>query len=176
MRKLPLFLTVMSTALMVTACGPQDSASADFAASNVPAEQGRDPVPATPAPAPVAQTPAPVVQAPQVCTSCGVVRSVTAITQQGQSTGAGAVIGALVGGAAGNQIGGGSGRKIATAAGAIGGALLGNNIEQNRRASVYYEVRIDMEDGSQQIINLDDATGVAAGTPVSVVNGNIMLR
>ena len=44
-------------------------------------------------------------------------------------SGAGALIGAIAGGAIGNQIGGGSGRAAATAAGVIGGALLGNNIE-----------------------------------------------
>lgn len=44
-------------------------------------------------------------------------------------SGAGALMGAIAGGALGNQIGGGSGRAAATAAGVIGGALLGNNIE-----------------------------------------------
>lgn len=172
MRKLTLLLTVMSTLFMVTACGPQDSANAELAAGTPEqpgAAQEREPAPAAPAPAPV-------VEAPQICYSCGVVSSVTAVTQQGQSTGAGAVIGALVGGAAGNQVGGGSGRKLATAAGAIGGALLGNNIEQNRSSTVYYEVRINMEDGSQQVINLQDPAGLSAGTPVSVVGGNISLR
>ena len=169
MRKLTQLLTVISTLALVTACGPQDSANAEHAAGNAEqpgATQGRESTP----------PPAPVVQAPQVCYSCGVVSSVTAVTQQGQSTGTGAVIGALVGGVAGNQVGGGSGRKIATAAGAIGGALLGNNIEQNRRGTVYYEVRINMEDGSQQVINLEDPAGLTAGTPVTVSGGNISLR
>lgn len=45
------------------------------------------------------------------------------------TTGAGAVIGAIAGGAVGNSIGGGSGRAAATAIGVIGGAVLGNSIE-----------------------------------------------
>ena len=45
------------------------------------------------------------------------------------NTGAGAVMGAIAGGAMGNAIGGGSGRAAATAIGVIGGALLGNQIE-----------------------------------------------
>lgn len=44
-------------------------------------------------------------------------------------TGAGAVMGAIAGGAVGHNVGGGSGRAAATALGVIGGALLGNNIE-----------------------------------------------
>lgn len=44
-------------------------------------------------------------------------------------SGAGALMGAIAGGAVGNQIGGGSGRAVATMAGVIGGAMLGNNIE-----------------------------------------------
>ncbi len=47
-------------------------------------------------------------------------------------SGAGAVLGAIAGGAAGNAIGGGSGRAAATAIGLIGGAVLGNSIEGGR--------------------------------------------
>lgn len=177
MRLITLISTVMLTLLTLTACGPQDSANAEgsAASNNEPTAttQEGEATPPVPAPAPA---PAPVVQAPPVCHSCGIVRSVTAISEQGQSTGTGAVIGALIGGAAGNQVDGGSGRKLATAAGVIGGALLGNNIEQNRRSTVYYEVRIDMENGTQQVINLQDPSGLVAGTPVSVMGGNISLR
>ncbi|NKE67084.1 glycine zipper 2TM domain-containing protein [Ramlibacter sp. RBP-2] len=60
----------------------------------------------------------------QVCAPQPVV-----VQQQPATGGGGAVIGAVVGGLAGNQIGGGSGRAAATALGVIGGALLGNSIE-----------------------------------------------
>ncbi len=50
-------------------------------------------------------------------------------TVQSQRSGGGAVLGAIAGGAVGNQIGSGSGRALATAIGLIGGAVLGNNIE-----------------------------------------------
>ncbi len=58
----------------------------------------------------------------QVCTTQQV------MVEQPKS-GAGALLGAVAGGAVGNQIGGGSGRAVATMAGVIGGAMLGNNIE-----------------------------------------------
>lgn len=44
-------------------------------------------------------------------------------------SGAGALMGAIAGGAVGNQIGGGSGRALATLAGVMGGAMMGDRIE-----------------------------------------------
>jgi uncharacterized protein YcfJ len=57
----------------------------------------------------------------QVCTTTNV--------QTFQPTGGGALIGAVVGGALGNQFGRGQGRVVATAVGALGGGILGNQIE-----------------------------------------------
>lgn len=45
------------------------------------------------------------------------------------NSGAGGIMGAIAGGAIGNQIGGGSGRGVATVLGVLGGAVLGNRIE-----------------------------------------------
>ena len=45
------------------------------------------------------------------------------------TSGAGALMGAIAGGAIGHQIGGGSGQALATMAGVIGGAMLGDRIE-----------------------------------------------
>lgn len=45
----------------------------------------------------------------------------------------GTAIGAVAGGLLGNQIGGGSGKKLATVAGAVGGGYAGNRIEANRQ-------------------------------------------
>lgn len=48
---------------------------------------------------------------------------------------AGTVIGGVVGGLVGSQIGGGSGQKLATVAGAAGGAIAGNQIQKNMQDS-----------------------------------------
>lgn len=45
---------------------------------------------------------------------------------------AGTVLGALVGGALGNQVGGGDGRRAATIAGAVIGGAIGNNLDRGR--------------------------------------------
>lgn len=146
------------------ACSQQDTAATDSSTNSA----------ATPARQAVAETaPAPALV---ICATCGTVRSITAVAQQGTGTGVGAALGAIVGGVAGNQVGGGSGQKIATVAGAIGGAVLGNNIEKNRNSVNYYEITIDMEGGGQQFITVPDATGIAVGSAVNVQGNTISLR
>lgn len=61
----------------------------------------------------------------QVCTTQPMVT-------QAPNSGAGAVMGALAGGAMGNAIGDGGGRALATVIGLVGGAMVGNNIEGPR--------------------------------------------
>jgi uncharacterized protein YcfJ len=51
------------------------------------------------------------------------------VVTEGQKSGAGAVMGAIAGGAVGNQIGGGTGRAAATMLGIFGGAVMGDKIE-----------------------------------------------
>jgi uncharacterized protein YcfJ len=52
-----------------------------------------------------------------------------AVAVRRQPSGAGALLGAIAGGAMGNAIGAGSGRAAATALGLFSGAVIGNNIE-----------------------------------------------
>jgi len=95
----------------------------------------------------VPQGPAPLVQQAPSLTSARVI-SVTSVAQPASAarlvctevaevpaptSGAGAVVGALAGAAIGSQIGGGSGNALATAAGVVGGALLGDKAEQGGR-------------------------------------------
>jgi uncharacterized protein YcfJ len=60
---------------------------------------------------------------------------------QQPNTGAGGLVGALAGGAIGNQIGHGDGRAAATFLGMVGGALLGNRIESNNNAAQVQDVQ-----------------------------------
>lgn len=162
-----MFHSVAGLSLLLTlgACAPpQDAGSAVQTPAPVPAANDIAPEQSSPPPAPI------------VCNSCGVVRSITAVSQAGEGTGVGAVIGAIVGGVAGNQIGGGSGKKIATVAGVIGGAVVGNKVEQNRNDVSYYEVVIDMEGGGQQFITVADASGISPGAQVNVQGSTITLR
>ena len=51
------------------------------------------------------------------------------VAVQNPSSGAGALMGAIAGGAVGSQFGGGSGQALATMVGVIGGAVMGDKIE-----------------------------------------------
>ena len=102
------------------------------------------------------------------CSDCGTVESVNATEVAGQSNGTGAVIGGVIGGVLGHQVGGGRGKDLATVAGAVGGAMAGNAIEKNRKASTNYQVRVRLDDGSFRTITVNSATSVQAGDRVRV--------
>jgi len=133
---------------------------------------GAAPAEAPPAPRAAAQTAAP---APAVCHSCGVVESVRTVTQRGQGSGLGAAGGAIVGGLLGNQVGGGSGRKLATVAGAVGGAVVGNQVEGNMKSTTTYQVRVRMDDGKLRTVSSSSANW-QAGDHVKVVKGRLQRR
>ena len=59
-----------------------------------------------------------------VCNECGTVVDVKTITEKGESSGGGMVLGGIVGGVIGHQIGSGRGNTVATVAGAAGGASI----------------------------------------------------
>ncbi len=106
-----------------------------------------------------------------LCTSCGVVESVSAVQQKGQGTGLGAVAGGVLGGVVGHQVGGGNGKTAMTVLGAIGGGLAGNEVEKRARAETMFDVQVRMEDGSMRTFRRSQA--MAVGTHV-VVDGSTL--
>jgi len=112
----------------------------------------------------------------EVCSSCGVVTDISPVTQAVKPSGLGAVAGAVVGGVLGHQVGGGSGKKVATVAGAVGGAYAGNVIEGKTRASTSYSVRVRFEDGRRDSFNYAQAPNLDIGTRVRVRNGELVPR
>jgi outer membrane lipoprotein SlyB len=97
----------------------------------------------------------------QAYSGYGVVHSVERVSQEpvvtgGSGIGLGTVAGAVVGGLAGSQIGGGSGKTAATLIGAAGGAYVGHAIE-NRQEQVQAQpdvlsITVRMSDGSYQAL------------------------
>jgi uncharacterized protein YcfJ len=61
----------------------------------------------------------------------------TPVPVQSPKSGAGALMGAIAGAAVGSQIGGGQGQVLATMAGLMGGAILGDNIEKPAPVQTY---------------------------------------
>lgn len=123
-----------------------------------------------------AVTPPPPPPAPVICYSCGTVQSVNVVTEAGKASGAGAVTGAVLGGVAGHQMGGGKGKDAMTVIGVIGGALAGNATEKAIKKTQFYEVTVRMEDGNVQTYTYQAVPPFSAGDAVRVDGGQLMRR
>jgi outer membrane lipoprotein SlyB len=120
-----------------------------------------------------AQAAAPAVKrAPAICNSCGEVVGVRAVRHTAPTSGVGIAGGAVVGGLLGNQIGGGTGRTLATIAGAVGGGYAGNEVEKNVRATTSYVVDVRMENGKTRSFP-QNSENWRVGDQVRVVNGHL---
>jgi len=121
-------------------------------------------------------TKASVPPAPPPCPDCGIIANVRQITHEGQGSGAGAIIGGVVGGALANNIGQGNGRTLATIAGAVGGGILGNSIEKSQRQTISYQITVRMEDGTTRLIDSSTMPPWRIDDKVKLVNGAIVSR
>jgi len=108
---------------------------------------------------------------PAVCTTCGTIESFDAVKVQGQTNGVGAVGGGAVGAVVGSQIAGRHNHTLGGVIGAIGGGLLGNEIEKSQRTTTVYDVHVRMDDGSMRTIRQSAAPVV--GSKVTV-NGSTL--
>lgn len=164
------------------AAKPQESAPAKVekpAAEKSPApRQARQssPQPRPAQPTQHYQEAPPVAQAPAICYTCGRVESVQAVQTQAQPSGLGIAAGAVLGGVLGNQVGGGTGRKLATVAGAVGGGFAGNEVEKRTRANTTYQVRVRMEDGNVRNFPYNNQPPWSVGDRIRVVDGYLTAR
>ncbi|KAF1045145.1 MAG: hypothetical protein GAK35_01471 [Herbaspirillum frisingense] len=113
--------------------------------------------------------------APAICSSCGEVVGVRAVQHTPQTSGVGIAGGAVVGGLLGNQVGGGTGRTLATIAGAVGGGYAGNEIEKRGRTTTTYVVDVRMENGKSRSFP-QTSENWRVGDQVRVVNGRLQGR
>jgi outer membrane lipoprotein SlyB len=104
----------------------------------------------------------------------GTVRNIALVDVSTAPTGAGAVLGGVVGAVAGNQIGSGTGRVAATGAGAVGGALIGNQIERRRSdVAQVYRVEVQTDRGDVRTYQYSDLNGVQVGDRVRIQAGQL---
>ena len=109
----------------------------------------------------------------------GVVQSSEVVRQDndgigGSGVNAGTILGAVVGGIVGNQVGGGSGKTAATVLGAAGGAYAGNQIEkrnQNQNPSEAYRFTVRMNNGNYQTVTQASIDNIRIGDRVRIENG-----
>lgn len=101
----------------------------------------------------------------------GTVLAVSPVIIEGTQSGAGPIAGGVVGGIAGNTVGGGHGRALATAAGVIGGALLGSAVEEGATRTDGLEITVELDNG--EIIAVVQAADVPfyVGDRVRIVRG-----
>lgn len=115
------------------------------------------------------------------CADCGIVTRINQVASGRSAPSAtGAVLGGIVGAVAGHEIsdhtGGSRGNKnIAAAAGAVGGALAGNQIQKNVTSDTF-DITVRMDDGRTVVVNQRDLGGIGENTYVRVVNGKVILR
>ncbi|MBP1313899.1 glycine zipper 2TM domain-containing protein [Herbaspirillum huttiense F1] len=166
-----------------SANSPQQVAAMEQAGQPGQAAQGQQPLVQQQAPqstsyqpqqgAYPAQAAAPVAQrAAAVCSSCGEVIGVRTVRHSVPTSGVGIAGGAVVGGLLGNQIGGGTGRTLATIAGAVGGGYAGNEVEKNVRSTTSYVVDVRMDNGKTRSFP-QTSENWRVGDQVRVVNGRL---
>jgi outer membrane lipoprotein SlyB len=114
-----------------------------------------------------------VVQSPPPA-RVGTVESVREVVEQKDPSGAGLIVGGLVGGGLGSLVGGGTGRTVATVVGALGGAYAGNRIEKSQ-SQVAYQIGVKYDDGSWATIRQSAPTELRIGDRVRVTDYGVEL-
>jgi outer membrane lipoprotein SlyB len=113
------------------------------------------------------------------CYDCGTVTRIEQGSGSRAPNATGAVIGGIVGAVAGREIAkdrtDSEGRRnTATVAGAVGGAVVGNAIQN--RAGTGYNIFVRMSDGREVVVSQDDLNGIREGSSVRVARGRASLR
>jgi outer membrane lipoprotein SlyB len=75
----------------------------------------------------------------------------------------------------GHQVGDGRGKEVATAAGAIGGGIAGNEIEKRSKSTTHFHVTVAMENGTTQAVDIDAMNGLSTGSKVRVVGNSLQV-
>jgi outer membrane lipoprotein SlyB len=92
----------------------------------------------------------------------------------GQGTAVGVLGGGAVGGLVGNQFGSGRGKDAMTILGVIGGAVAGNQVEKQAKATTHYEVDVRLDNGQLRTVSVPGNPGPIVGTRVRIDNGQLV--
>lgn len=104
------------------------------------------------------------------CPGCGTVTGIREI-EKPRKYGTGTAAGAVIGGVLGYAAGGPRHRGVGTAVGAAGGAVAGNVIENRAGENRTFEIGVQFDDGSSRVFHQDSHPGWRQGSRVKVVNG-----
>lgn len=108
----------------------------------------------------------------------GTVLSTQPVVIEGNRSGAGQLPGAIIGGVAGSSIGDGKGQQIFTVLGAVGGAILGQQIEEKATRAQGLELTIEMDSGRTLSIvqEVESVDQFKAGQRVRVLTQGALAR
>jgi outer membrane lipoprotein SlyB len=101
-----------------------------------------------------------------VCQDCGKVVGVSMQEKAGESNAVGMLAGGAAGALLGNQVGKGGGRKLATIAGAVGGAYAGKAAQEKMNATTVWKVDVQYDNGKTASFSFDKDPGLNAGDRV----------
>ncbi|MBS1191280.1 MAG: surface antigen family protein [Rhodocyclaceae bacterium] len=110
------------------------------------------------------------------CPDCGRVVAVNVVDKKGEGGPIGMIGGGVAGALLGNQVGRGTGKDLATIAGAAGGAFAGHMIEEKVRATKAWEVRVRLDSGEERAFEFAQDPGFGVGTLVRVANDTVVRR
>src|SRR5580765_2972216 len=117
--------------------------------------------PTAPAPAPAPRAAPPEVAAPPqgerlvACRDCAVVESIRAVEVPTGPAYAGAVAGGIVGALFGEQIGKAHERHVTSFLGAIGGAVLGHQVQRSATHRTWYDAALRLPNGALRVRRYD---------------------
>ena len=113
---------------------------------------------------------------PANCYDCGTVMRIETVRGNSNPNVAGPLIGGVVGAVAAKELArrntDSEGRRnVAIGAGAVGGAVAGNAIQNRTEGGTVYNVHVRMQDGRTTVLTQNDIGGLREGSNVRVQNG-----
>ncbi|TXI21308.1 MAG: glycine zipper 2TM domain-containing protein [Roseateles sp.] len=129
---------------------------------------------AEPEPPPAAASTPTAAQRAKLCEGCAWVQQLHTETREGKASGLGVVGGAVLGGLLGHQVGGGTGKKIATVGGAVAGGYAGNEAEKHLKQRKVWIVQLLAKDGSTRRVELAEDPQLRVGDTVREQDGRLV--
>ncbi len=111
-----------------------------------------------------------------ICDSCARVDDVKTVERKPKGSGLGIVGGAVVGGIVGHQVGGGTGKTVATGAGIVAGGIAGNEIEKNAKKYTVWVTHVTLKNGKKKTFEQRAMPPYRAGDVVQVQGNQLALK
>lgn len=108
------------------------------------------------------------------CAECGKVVAVSVVDKEGEGGALGIIAGGAAGALLGHQVGAGTGKDLATIAGAVGGAYAGKKLEEKMKTHKIWTVSVQYADGHKTNFDFEQDPGLKAGDAVKNAGNSIV--